>query len=90
MSLHVNTKSSPTYRKNDRKVLLITVRSTTLDAFYCDFLYSPIGVRACPDAIGYEFRQRLLSILDPLLLILVHEKGNEKLNEINHCLLFIS
>ena len=27
------------YRKNDRKVLLITVRNTTLDAFYCDFLY---------------------------------------------------
>ena len=32
-------KSSPIYRKNDRKVLLITVRSTTLDAFYWYFLY---------------------------------------------------
>ena len=32
-------KNSPIYRKNDRKVQLITVRSTTLDEFYCDFLY---------------------------------------------------
>ena len=32
-------RSSPIYRKNDRKVLLITVRSTTLDAFYWDSLY---------------------------------------------------
>ena len=28
------------HRKNDCKVLLITVRSTTLDAFYWDSLYA--------------------------------------------------
>ena len=43
-TLHVNTKSLPIYRKNDRKVLLITVRSTTLDAFYWDSLYVVWGV----------------------------------------------
>ena len=43
LRLHVNTKSLPIYRKNDRKVLVITVHSTTLDEFYCDFLYIRIA-----------------------------------------------
>ena len=37
---HLPTDLKLIYRKNDRKVLLITVRSTTtLDAFYWDSLY---------------------------------------------------